>query len=91
MNPANLTSQVQGGIIQALGPALREESTFEDGRITNASLHEYKVPRFADLPKLDIHLINRPEVPAAGAGETPLIAIAPALTSTPGSESIRPC
>src|SRR5207253_3864735 len=37
-NPANLTSQNQGAIVQALGPALREESQFENGRITNASL-----------------------------------------------------
>jgi isoquinoline 1-oxidoreductase len=72
---------VQGGIIMALGPALREAMEFEDGRITNASFWKYEVPRVADLPELDVHLLNRPEIPSAGAGETPLIAVAPAIAN----------
>jgi isoquinoline 1-oxidoreductase len=81
MNPDGLMAQVQGAIIQAIGPALREESTFEDGKITNASLHTYGVPRFSDLPKLDVHLVNRPDQESAGAGETPLIVLAPAVAN----------
>jgi isoquinoline 1-oxidoreductase len=37
------------------------------------------VPRFADLPILDTVLVNRPDLPSAGAGETPIIAVAPAI------------
>ena len=81
LNPANLESQVQGALVQGLGPALRESSEFEQGRITNASFFEYQVPRFADLPKIDLHLLNRPDLPSAGAGETPLIALAPAIAN----------
>ena len=73
--------QVQGAIVQGLGPALREISSFENGKITNASFHEYKVPRFADMPTLNIQLLNRPDLSSAGAGETPLIAIAPAIAN----------
>ena len=39
----------------------------------------YEVPRFNDLPELDIHLLNRTDLPSAGAGETPIIALAPAI------------
>jgi isoquinoline 1-oxidoreductase len=78
-NPDNLRSQNEGAIIQSLGPALREESQFENGRITNASFWEYLVPRFADLPKIDVHLLNRPDLASSGAGETPLITVAPAI------------
>jgi len=39
------------------------------------------VPRFDDVPQLDVHLINRPDLASAGAGETPLIAIAPAVAN----------
>jgi isoquinoline 1-oxidoreductase len=39
------------------------------------------VPRLADLPKLDIHLLDRPDLPSAGAGETPIMAVAPAIAN----------
>jgi len=78
-NPANLTSQVQGCIMMGLGGALREEMEFENGKILNASFTRYLVPRFKDLPKIDVHLINKTDIPSAGGGETPIIAIAPAI------------
>jgi CO/xanthine dehydrogenase Mo-binding subunit len=81
INPANLLSQVRGAIVMGLGPALREEMIFEDGKISNASLRKYKVPRFEDVPELDIHLLDRPELPSTGAGETPIIAVAPAVAN----------
>ncbi|MHC4323250.1 MAG: xanthine dehydrogenase family protein molybdopterin-binding subunit [Planctomycetota bacterium] len=78
-NPANLTSQVQGCIVMGLGAALREEMEFENGRILNANFARYLVPRFEDVPKIDVHLINKTDIPSAGGGETPIIAIAPAI------------
>ena len=62
-----------------LGPALREEISFENGEQLNASFRRYQVPRFADVPELDIRLLDRPDHDSAGAGETPIIAIAPAI------------
>jgi isoquinoline 1-oxidoreductase len=79
LNPANLLSQVQGAIIMGLGPALREEINFENGEVLNPSFRRYQVPRLADVPELDIHLLNRPDLDSAGGGETPIIAIAPAI------------
>ncbi len=81
VNPANLLSQVQGAIAMGLGAALREEMQFEQGRILNASFGKYRVPRFDDMPEFDIHLVNRPDLPSAGAGETPIIALAPAMAN----------
>ena len=54
---------------------------FEGGKIGNASFWEYEVPRLKDLPLLDVHLLDRPDLPSAGAGETPLIAVAPAIAN----------
>lgn len=79
INPANLTSQVQGCIMMGLGGALREEMVFADGKILNASFSRYLVPRFEDVPKIDVHLLNKTDIPSAGGGETPIIAIAPAI------------
>ena len=81
LNPANLLNQVKGAIVMGLGPALREEMQFEGGKMLNAALARYRVPRFSDVPELDIHLMDRPDLPSVGAGETPLIAIAPAVAN----------
>jgi isoquinoline 1-oxidoreductase len=81
LNPANLTAQIQGAIIMGLGPVLREEMRFENGKMLNASFDAYLVPRFADVPELDIHLLDRPDLPSVGGGETPIIAVAPAIAN----------
>jgi isoquinoline 1-oxidoreductase len=81
MNPDNLLAQVQGCILMGLGPALREEMRFENGKMLNATFRKYLVPRLADVPELEIHLLNRPDLDSAGGGETPIIAIAPAIAN----------
>jgi isoquinoline 1-oxidoreductase len=81
LNPDNLLSQVQGAIIMGLGPALREEMRFENGEMLNASFKRYQVPRFEDVPVLDIQLLNRPDLASAGAGETPIMVVAPAIAN----------
>lgn len=79
INPLHLENQVMGCILQGLGGALFEEIDFKDGRILNPSLSSYRVPRFADIPPLEIVLVNRKDIPSAGAGETPIVGIAPAI------------
>jgi len=81
INPGNLLSQIQGAILMGLGAALRESIEFADGVIQNASFGEYRVPRFADVPTFDVHLLDHPDVPSAGAGETPITVIAPAVAN----------
>jgi CO/xanthine dehydrogenase Mo-binding subunit len=81
INPDNLLAQVEGAIVMGLGPVLREEMHFDDGKMRNASFHSYLVPRFSDVPKMDIHLLNRPDLPSVGGGETPIIAVAPAIAN----------
>jgi isoquinoline 1-oxidoreductase len=81
INPDNLLAQVQGCILMGLGGALWEGMEFEDGRMLNASFRRYRVPRFKDLPELDLHLLNRPDLPSVGGGETPIVALAPAIAN----------
>jgi isoquinoline 1-oxidoreductase len=81
LNPANLRYQVEGAIMMGVGPALREEILFEDGKLTNAHFATYRVPRFRDVPKLDVILLDRKDLASAGAGETPIIVIAPAIAN----------
>jgi isoquinoline 1-oxidoreductase len=79
VNPRGVRSQVEGAIMQGLGAALFEQITFERGRITSDRFSRYRVPRFADAPRIEVILLDRPDLPSAGAGETPIIGIAPAV------------
>jgi len=79
LNPDNLRAQIQSCIVMGMGPALREEMRVSRGRMENADFASYEPPRFNDLPELDIHLLNRPDLSSVGGGETPIIAIAPAI------------
>ncbi|GAB4461926.1 MAG: xanthine dehydrogenase family protein molybdopterin-binding subunit [Armatimonadaceae bacterium] len=79
VNPDQLKNQVEGGIIQGLGGALFEAVDFAEGKIRNPRFSEYRVPRFRDLPVLETVLLDRKDLPSAGAGESPLVALAPAI------------
>jgi isoquinoline 1-oxidoreductase len=54
---------------------------FENGKILNGSFSQYKVPRFADVPPIETVLLDRKDLPSVGAGETPIIGIAPAIAN----------
>ena len=81
VNPDTVQNQIEGGTAMALGAALFEVVHFDSGRILNASFSTYRVPRFTDVPPIEVLLIDHPDIPSAGAGETPLIAVAPALAN----------
>ncbi len=79
VNPDHLKNQVEGAVMMGIGGALFEAIEFEGSRITNPALSRYRVPRFADLPELSTVLVNRRDLDSAGAGETPIVTIAPAI------------
>ena len=81
INPDNVRSQVEGAIIQGLGGALFESIQFANGRILSASFAGYRVPRFDDDPAIEKILIDRKDIDPAGAGETPIVVVAPAIAS----------
>jgi isoquinoline 1-oxidoreductase len=79
VNPHHLENQVTGAIVQGLGGALFERIDFSRGKILNSSLSAYRVPRFSDVPKIEVVLINRKDLPSAGAGEAGIVGVAPAI------------
>ena len=81
VNPEHLRNQVEGAIMMGLGGALFEAIEFADGRILNDRLSKYRVPRFSDVPEIDVILLDRKDIPAAGAGEIPIVGIAPAIAN----------
>ena len=81
VNPDGLHNQVEGAVVQGLGGALFEKVEFADGKILNGTMAQYRVPRFKDVPPIDVVLLDRPDLPSAGAGETPIVCVAPAIGS----------
>jgi len=81
VNPNGLRNQVEGAVVQAIGGALFEAVEFENGRIKNARFAKYRLPRFTDVPEIDVVLLDRKDLPSAGAGETPLVTLAPAVAN----------
>ena len=79
VNPEHLKNQVEGAVIMGIGGALFEAIEFEDGKILNGKLSRYRVPRFSDVPKLETILLDRKDIDSAGAGETPIVALAPSI------------
>lgn len=79
VNPLHLTNQIEGAVMMGLGGALFEAIEFSNGRIGNAAFSAYRVPRFRDLPLLETVIVDRQDLPSAGAGETPIVAVAPAI------------
>ncbi|HET7439852.1 MAG TPA: molybdopterin cofactor-binding domain-containing protein [Terriglobales bacterium] len=81
VNPNGLQNQISGAIVQGLGGALFEAIHFDNGRILNPHLASYRVPRFSDVPQIEIEILDRKDLPSAGAGETPIMALAPAVAN----------
>jgi CO/xanthine dehydrogenase Mo-binding subunit len=81
VNPNHLKNQIEGAAMMGLGGALFEGIEFADGKILNPRFSKYRVPRFADAPVLETVLVNRKDLPSAGAGETPIVTVAPAVAN----------
>ncbi len=79
VNPDGLRNQTMGAIVQGLGGALFEQIRFASGQILNPDFGDYRVPRFRDTPQIEVILLDRKDLPSAGAGETGIVAVAPAI------------
>ena len=79
VNPDQLKNQIAGGTMMGVGGALFEAIDFDNGRILNPRLSKYRVPRFSDMPEIEVVMVDRRDLPSAGAGETPIVALAPSV------------
>jgi isoquinoline 1-oxidoreductase len=81
VNPDGLRNQVEGAVVQGLGGALFEAIEFRNGSLVNGTMQAYRVPRFKDMPAIEVIILDRKDLPSAGAGETPIVCVAPAIGS----------
>jgi len=79
VNPDQLKNQIEGALMMGIGGALFESVAFQQGRILTDRLSKYRVPRFSDMPRIEVVILDRKDIPSAGAGETPIVGVAPAI------------
>jgi putative selenate reductase molybdopterin-binding subunit len=86
INPITASGQVEGGMAQALGFALKEEMLYdESGNPVNPSLSDYHIPRAGEMPAMDVIFVQteEPSGPfgAKSVAEISIDGVAPALVS----------
>ena len=71
---------MEGGALQGMSRALMEEVTWDDQKVTSIDWRSYHtLPLGFDVPKIETVLLNRPDEPATGAGETAITLVAAAI------------
>jgi len=76
--PDYVAGQIQGGVAQGVGWALNEEYLYDDqGRLTNTSLLDYRMPVTLDLPMIETIIVEVPNpghpYGVRGVGEVPIV------------------
>ena len=92
INPTYIEGQIEGGVAQGIGQALSEEIVYQDGKVMNANLTDYKMPTALDVPDIESILVECASAAgpygAKGVGEPPCIeppaAIANAIAAATG-------
>lgn len=84
VNPLQCRGQEEGGVLFGIGQTLLEELIYEDGRLVNPNLANYRLPRFRDLPEsLVSHIHEDQEVAGSyqpkGSGESGILAVSAAV------------
>lgn len=88
INRSTASNQMEGAIMMGIGMGLFEETIYDPktGHAINDNFADYIVPTIADMPKIDVLFVEKPDLivdsyGARGIGEIGLAGIAPALTA----------
>lgn len=84
INPLHCRGQEEGGVLFGIGQTLLEELVYEDGRLINPNLADYRLPRFRDLPESLVSQIHEDEEVTGsyqpkGSGESGILAVSAAV------------
>jgi nicotinate dehydrogenase subunit B len=93
VNPDGVANQIEGGIIQSLSWALKEEVQFDQTQVLSKDWASYPILTFSEVPPIEIELIDRPGEPYLGAGEASqgpaAAALANAISNATGARHRR--
>ena len=81
INPNGVMNQIEGGAIQATSWTLKEQVGLGSHGITSLGWEDYPILKFSEVPAVEIELIDRPDLPAVGAGEAAQGPVAAAIAN----------
>ena len=81
VNPDGVRHQVHGNVIQSTSRVLKEFATFDRRGVTSLEWGGYPILGFPELPEIDVLLLDRPEQPPMGAGESASVPSAAAIAN----------
>jgi CO/xanthine dehydrogenase Mo-binding subunit len=82
INPDGLKRCIEGNVVQGISRASSEEVTFDRAKVTSTDWLSYPILDITEAPEaIDIVLLNRPDLPPAGAGESSIRPVAAALAN----------
>lgn len=81
INPDGVRHQIHGNVIQSTSRALMEEVSFERGAVAAREWGAYPIIPFADVPKIDVLMLPRPDQPPLGVGESASVPSAAAIAN----------
>jgi CO/xanthine dehydrogenase Mo-binding subunit len=82
INPDGFKRCIEGNVVQGTRRALSEEVTFDRAKVTSVDWASYSILDITEAPEaIDIVLLNRPELPPAGAGESSIRPVAAAIAN----------
>ncbi|NLV32080.1 MAG: molybdopterin-dependent oxidoreductase [Acidobacteria bacterium] len=81
VNPKGSVMQMEGCITMGLGYTLTEDIEFEGGKILTTNFHQYRIPRFSMLPKIDAFLVKNDALDPQGGGEPAVVPVGGAIAN----------
>ena len=81
VHPDTIVSQLEGGIAFALSNALGEEINLNEGRVVQSNFHDYSLLKLAQMPEVEVEIIDNPDDSPGGIGEVGVPPLIPALTN----------
>jgi nicotinate dehydrogenase subunit B len=81
INPAGVQLQVHGNVIQSISRATMEEVKFDESGVISLDFQSYPIARFPDVPEIEVVLIDRPNDPSLGVGESTTVPSAAAIAN----------
>jgi nicotinate dehydrogenase subunit B len=81
INPAGVTHQIHGNVIQSVSRVLKEEVRFSDQAVASREWGAYPILTFPEVPQIQVVMVPRPDDPPLGAGESASVPSAAAIAN----------
>jgi nicotinate dehydrogenase subunit B len=81
INLDGVRNQIEGGAIQATSWTVKERVRFDRSAVTSTDWESYPILRFSEVPRVEVHVLDRPDAPSLGAGEAAQGPVAAAIAN----------